>query len=66
MRKAIRLIVKLRVEGEAEPAEDFAKLTTQAVRDLLAAGRKRRPPLQITVRDITEDTSYEESETAVS
>ncbi len=38
MRKAISLKVSLWIEGEDEPAHNFAESTKQAVRDIIAAG----------------------------
>ena len=62
MHKAIRLKVKLTlwVEGEAEPAEDFAALTTKAVHHIIARGSAELPGLMVTVEKIEEDTSGEE------
>jgi hypothetical protein len=54
MKKAINLDVRLRIEGEDEPAHDFAQATTQAVRDIIEAGRAKYPSLTITIRSIQE------------
>jgi hypothetical protein len=54
MKKAISLDVRLWIEGEDEPAHDFAQSTTQAVRDILEAGRAKHPSLAITIRSIQE------------
>ena len=54
MRKAIRLVVTLWIEGEDEPAHDFAASTTQAVRDVIAAGSRSHPELAFTVKRIVE------------
>ncbi len=55
MRKAIRLKVILWIEGEDDPAHDFAKSTTQAVHDVIGAGiQKLHPPLQIAIKAISE------------
>lgn len=59
MRKAIRLKVTLEIQGEDEPAHDFAKATMQAVRDILAAGHWRHPKLTVNVKDIVEDDDYD-------
>jgi hypothetical protein len=56
MRKAINLTVKLYVEGEAPPAQDFAKTTSQALRDIISVGHLRHPHLKLTVKSIVEDT----------
>jgi hypothetical protein len=59
--KAIRLKVNLWlwIEGEAEPAEDFAALTSEAVRGLIAAGSEQYPGLAVTIQKIEEDRSEE-------
>jgi hypothetical protein len=54
MRKAIQLVVTLWVEGEDEPAHDFASSTTKAVREIIAAGRARHPELKVTVKRVVE------------
>lgn len=54
MRKAILLEVRLWVEGEGEPADDFAAFTTQVVKDVVAAGAKEHPELKIVVRSVRE------------
>ena len=54
MRKAIQLVVTLYVEGEDEPAHDFAAATTKAVREMIVAGRDRHPELKVTVRKVVE------------
>ena len=62
MHKGIRLDVRLWIEGEDEPAHDFAEHTIKAVREMLAAGQSAYPKLQVTIRKIEEDTSWEEDE----
>ena len=54
MRKAISLDVRLWIEGEDEPAHDFAQSTTQAVREIIEAGAAKCPGLSITIRSIKE------------
>jgi hypothetical protein len=54
MRKAIQLVVTLWVEGEDEPAHDFAASTTKAVREIITAGRERHPELKVTVKRVVE------------
>ena len=54
MKKAISLDVRLWIEGEDEPAHDFAQSTTQAVRDIIDAGAAKYPGLSIEVRSIKE------------
>ncbi len=53
MRKAITLNVKLYIEGDAPPPQDFYKLTAQAVKDMLAQGQKKAK-LKITVKEMNE------------
>lgn len=62
MHKGIRLSIKLWIEGEDEPAHNFAESTIQAVQEMLAAGQALHPDLQVVVRTIEEDTSWEEDE----
>jgi len=54
MKKAISLDVHLWVEGEDEPAHDFAQSTTKAVRDIIEAGAAKYPALAIRIRSIRE------------
>ena len=54
MKKAIALDVRLWIEGEDEPAHDFAASTTDAVRDIIEAGSKSYPDLVIKIRSIKE------------
>jgi hypothetical protein len=54
MKKAISLDVRLYIEGEDEPAHDFAQSTTQAVRDIIEAGSAKHPDLAIKIRSIRE------------
>ena len=60
MRKAIQLKVKLLIEGEDEPAHDFAKYTSEAVQDMISAGRWRHPHLRVTIKKIAEDEDEED------
>ena len=60
MRKAIQLKVKLWIEGEDEPAHDFAKYTSEAVQDMISAGRWRHPHLRVTIKKIAEDEDEED------
>ncbi|MCA1554224.1 MAG: hypothetical protein LC737_07590, partial [Chloroflexi bacterium] len=53
MRKAITLNVRLYIEGDAPPAEDFEQLTTKAVKDLIAQGQKKSK-LKFTIREVKE------------
>jgi hypothetical protein len=66
MHKGIRLTLKLWIEGEDEPAHDFAAHTMRAVQQMLAAGKSLYPELQVTVRSIEEDTDWDEREKAAS
>jgi hypothetical protein len=54
MRKAIILQVTLWIEGEDEPAHDFAKWTMRAVRDVISAGAKDHPELRFKVTKVIE------------
>ena len=54
MKKAISLDVRLWIEGEDDPAHDFAESTTQAVRDIIEAGAAKFPALAIRIRSIRE------------
>ena len=54
MRKAIRIEVRLWVEGEDEAAADFAARTTQAVREIIEAGAERFPELSVRVQRVRE------------
>jgi hypothetical protein len=54
MKKAIVLSVNVQVEGEDEPAHDFARLTKKALRDILAAGIPSHPDLTFSIRKIKE------------
>ena len=62
MRKAIQLKVKLSIEGEDEPAHDFAKYTSEAVQDMISAGRWRHPHLRVTIKKVAEDEDEDEEE----
>ena len=62
MKKAVRLRVTLYVRGEDEPAHDFARAASKAVREMIAAGRSAHPELRVQVRRIVEDDSGEEDE----
>ena len=62
MHKGIRLSLKLWIEGEDEPAHDFAAYTKQAVQKMLAAGKTLHPELHVIVRSIEEDVSWEDNE----
>ena len=54
MKKAISLEVRLSIEGEDEPAQDFAKSTSDAVRDIIQSGGAKYPHLGIKIRSIKE------------
>jgi hypothetical protein len=54
MKKAIRLVVTLEVEGEDAPAHDFAKSTTRAIEEVIAAGSAKHPELKITIKKVAE------------
>ena len=54
MKKAISLDLKLWIEGEDEPAHDFAQSTMQAVREIIAAGATKHPELTVQIRSLKE------------
>jgi len=66
MRKAIQLqvhlVVTLEMEGEDEPAHDFAQSTSQAVRDIFQAGAASHPELQVTVQNVIEASNDDSDE----
>ena len=62
MHKGIRIYVKLWIEGEDEPAHNFAEYTINAVQEMLVAGQSVYPELEVTIRKIEEDTSWEDEE----
>ena len=54
MRKAIRLRMTLWIEGEDEPAHNFAESTIQAVKEVIEAGSTKHPELKFTIKKISE------------
>jgi hypothetical protein len=56
LRKAISLTVQLWIEGDDEPAHDFAQSTIQAVREMFETGAKEHPELAMRVKSIREKT----------
>jgi len=52
MRKAIALNVSLWIEGEDEPAHNFAESTKEAVREIIEAGSATHPELRISIQDL--------------
>jgi hypothetical protein len=54
VKKAIALDLKLWIEGEDEPAHDFAQSTMQAVREIIAAGAAKHPELTVQIRSLRE------------
>ncbi len=60
MHKGIRLKIQLWIEGEDQPAHNFAEYTIKAVKEMLAECESLYPGLQVTIRKIDEDTSWEE------
>ena len=54
MRKAISLQVKLWIEGEDEPAHNFAEGAKKAVQEIIAAGSSSHPELKVTIKSIGE------------
>ena len=62
MRKAIQLKATLWVEGEDEPAHDFASSTKKAVREMIRAGSRSHPELRVTVKRLVEDRNDDDDE----
>jgi hypothetical protein len=54
MRKAISLKVSLWIEGEDEPAHNFAESTKQAVQEIIQAGLSKHPELKVTIKSVGE------------
>jgi len=54
MRKAILLEVRLWIEGEDEPAHDFAASTIGAVLEMIESAAAKHPGLSVKVRSIKE------------
>jgi hypothetical protein len=54
VRKAISIDVRLWIEGEDDPAHDFAQSTIEAVRDMLDAGAAKHPNLAVSIKSIRE------------
>jgi hypothetical protein len=54
MQKAIQLLLTVSVEGDDEPAHDFARRAIAAVRDAMKVGRSRHPDLTIIVEKAVE------------
>ena len=54
MRKAVQIRVILWIEGEDEPAHNFAESTIQAVKEIIAAGSSSHPELKVTVKKVSE------------
>ncbi len=57
MRKAIRLKVTLWIEGEDEPAHNFAESTIEAVKEIIEKGSSSHPELKVTIKRIVERNS---------
>ena len=54
MRKAVALKVNLWIEGEDEPAHNFAESMKQAVREIIEVGGATHPELKITIQELSE------------
>jgi len=54
MRKAIALRVDLWIEGEDEPAHNFAESTKRVVSDIIAAGISKYPELILQIQKVIE------------
>ncbi|MGE5431500.1 MAG: hypothetical protein ACM3QX_10520 [Syntrophomonadaceae bacterium] len=62
MHKAISLKVSLWIEGEDEPAHNFAESTKKAVNEVIAAGSSAHPELKIKIKRISEHNDEDEGE----
>lgn len=60
MRKAISLKVSLWIEGEDEPAHNFAESTKKAVNEIILAGSTKHPELKIKIKGINEHNDEDE------
>ncbi len=54
MRKAILLTVDLWIEGEDEPVHNWAATAVRAVREIIAAGKRTHPELDVSIQRIEE------------
>jgi hypothetical protein len=57
VKKAIDIKAVFHVEGEDAPADDFAALVSNALRDIIASGAGKYPNLKITVKKLGEQGS---------
>jgi hypothetical protein len=64
MHKSINLKIEVHVEGEDEPAHDFAQAATQALQDIIAAGRWRHPTLKVSINSISEKSGSDDDDSA--
>jgi hypothetical protein len=62
MNKGIKLTLKLWIEGEDEPAHDFAKYSMHAIQEMLASGKTLYPHLQVKILSTEEDTDWDDDE----
>jgi len=60
MRKAIAIRVDLWIEGEDEPAHNFAESTKRAVNDIIAAGISQHPEIVVTIQNVSERNADDE------
>ncbi len=63
MRKSIILKVKIKVEGDVPPPDDFEQIAMQALKDILAAGSASRPQLKVTLKQSGE-APHDDTDTA--
>ena len=61
MKKAVQLQMTVWIEGEDEPAHNFAASSMEDLKDILSAGRWRHPGLKVTVKKIIEDANYDDA-----
>jgi hypothetical protein len=60
MHKKIRLTLKLSIEGDIEPGDDFAGYAATTIGQILDAGKTIHPDLQVKIRSLEEDLDWEE------
>ena len=62
MRKAIQLNVTLWIEGEDDPAHDFAASTMEAVREVIGSGAPSHPELRFIIKTVSEDDESDDDD----
>ncbi len=59
MQKAVQLKVILWIEGEDQPAHDFAASSMQTVKEMISSAAASHPNISIKIKQIEEDDSDE-------